>query len=204
REHPVAEGVAQLLASGRVEAAQLSALIDAREKDLDPDGIATLEEFLAYADATAGAFNRAALAVLGATDAVTARASDHVARAVAVAGQLRSVAANAVRGRVLLPRAFLGGHGVSAAAMIAGRPGPGLATAARELADLARNELAAARALRADVWPSALPVLVAARFAERHFARLEKARYDVFSENLEPPPVALPLALAAAMLTRRW
>lgn len=204
RAHPVARAVTLLLADGQVDAARLTALIDGRERDLELEGIATLDDFLAYADATAGAFNRAALAVLGITDGAASEAVRGIARATAIAGQLRSVAANAAHGRVVLPRAHLGGYGVSVDALLAGRAGDGLKDAARDLAERARHDIAAARRLRREVPKAALPVLVAARFAETHLARLARAGFDVFSRDLEPPPLALPLALVAAQVTGRY
>lgn len=204
REHPVAAGLAALLARGNLAAQDLLALVDGREQDIETEGINSLDDFLAYTASTAGAFNRAALKLLGAGDAASLRAGALVARAVGCVGQLRAVAANAARGRVLLPRAWIGGYGVSIPALLAGKPGPGLAAVARELADMARADLAAARAMRRDVAAAALPVLATARFADRHLARLAKARYDLFSRLLEPPPVVLPLAAGRAMLTRRY
>ncbi len=204
RAHPVGEGLAALIAENRIAEADLIALIDARERDLESEGIETLDEFLAYTDATAGAFNRAALGLLGVDCEAARAAAHHVARAVAITGQLRSVAANAARGRVLLPRAFLGGHGVSVAAVLSGRMDENLADAARELAAMALGNLAAARALRAEVPRAALPVLATARFAAYHLKRLEKAGYDLFGGNLEGAPLSAPLAVLSALVTGRY
>ena len=204
RAHPVAEGLAALFPEGRVAEADLIALIDARERDLESEGLATLGDFLAYTDATAGMFNRIALELLGVDGESARTAARHVARAVAIAGQLRSVAANAARGRILLPRAFLGGHGVSIAGLLAGRPEANLAAAARELAAIALGNLAAARAMRAEVPRAALPVLATARFAGHHLKRLEKARYDLFGGTLEAAPLSAPLAVLAALVTGRY
>lgn len=205
REHPVAVALAALLTGGRIARDALLALVDARESELDGDGFDTIDDFFAHADATAGAFNMSALDLLGISDDdATRAAARHLARAQFIVGQLRSVAANAARGRVLLPRGDLGGYGVSVAALTAGRPGPGLAAYAADLAARARDELAAARALGPRIATAALPVLVTARFAERHLARLEAAGYELFSGRLEAAPLALPFELLAALITRRW
>lgn len=204
RGHPVAEGLAAVLAQGRVKADDLRALIDARETDLTREGLNSLDDFLTYIDATAGALNRLLLACLGIEAAAAQGAAHHAARATAIAGQLRAAAVNAARGRVLLPRDVLAAQGVTVDALLAGRPQPGLAAAARELAEVAGREITAARALRREVPAAALPVLASLRFADHHLARLGRAGFDVFSPRIAPLPLAAPLAVLRAMLTGRY
>lgn len=204
RAHPVAEGLATLLAEGRVAPDDLTALVDAREIDLDPDRIQTPDDFHAYCDATAGAFNRAALKILGIDDTPTGNAARHTAIATAITGQLRAVNANAARGRVLLARKFLENHGVTAADIVAGKRPPGLVAAARDLAASAERHIDAARRFRRGVPTEALCVLVGTRIAESHVARLKRAGYDLFSDRLEPAPVTVPLIVLRAMVTGRY
>ncbi len=202
--HPVAEALAPALAGGRLGTADLLALIDAREADLAPDGFATTDAFLAYCNATAGALARAGLRALGIDGAAADAAATEVGRAYAVAGQMRAVAANAARGHVLLPRDLLDAHGATARALRAGRPEPGLADAARELARRARADLAAARMRRRDIPKAALPVLALARFADGYLRRMDGAGYDLFGGRLELTPLAGPLHVVAAMATGRY
>lgn len=204
REHPVAEALAPALANGRLGAADLVALIDAREADLAADGFTTMDDFIAYCDATAGALNRAGLAVLGVGSAAAGTAAVNVGRAHAIAGQLRAAAVNAARGRVLLPRDLLDSCGVTMRGMHAGRPEAGLAAAARSLAERARRELAEARSVARDVPKSALPVLVLARFADRYLDRIATTDYDLFGGRLEPAPMAGPLHVLRTMMTGRY
>ncbi len=66
RDHPVARGLAMLQRSQgpRPAAAQLIGLIDARERDLEPDRFADMSALIAYVDATAGALMGTAAACL--------------------------------------------------------------------------------------------------------------------------------------------
>lgn len=203
--HPVAEALAPMIADGAVTPADLGALIDAREADLAEEGPATATAFVDYCDATSGALNRLALGVLGlGGDQAAVAAGEKIGRAHAMAGLLRAAAFHAARGRVMLPRALLDAHGVGLPALLAGRPGPGLKRAARTIADEARRELGAARALRGEVPAAALPVLALARFAEASLGRLARDDYDLFGGRLEPLPVTGPLLLLETMATRRY
>jgi hypothetical protein len=47
-------------------------------------------------------------------------------------------------------------------------------------------------------------VLVTVRFAHGHLARLARVDFDLFSNRLEPAPLAAPLAVLATMLTGRY
>jgi phytoene synthase len=202
--HPVAGGLARLLGRGALAPAQLIALVDARETELDDAGPGDVDDFLARIDATAGALNRAALRILGVHTEAACEASDHAARAYGIAGQMRAAAVNAARGRVVLPQDLLAAHDVPPATLRAGRPPPGLTAVAGELAGRARRHLDAARSLRREVPAAALPVLVTVRFAHGHLARLARVDFDLFSNRLEPAPLAAPLAVLATMLTGRY
>jgi phytoene synthase len=202
--HPVAGGLARLLARGALAPADLIALVDAREAELDDAGPADIENFLARIDATAGALNRAALRILGVDTDAAREASDHAARAYGIAGQMRAAAINAGRGRVALPHDLLAAHDVSVSALRAGHPPAGLAAVARALAERAHRHLDGARRFRREVPSAALPVLVTARLARGHLARLARADFNLFSKRLEPAPITTPLAVLATMVTGRY
>lgn len=204
REHPVAEALAAGLASGQLDAGTLTALADAREDDLDHEAFASEADFLAYLEATAGMLHRAALGALGETGPAAMKAADHVSYAYGITGQMRSCAVNAARGHVLLPLDLLETHGVTIAALRAGRPEAGLRDVARVLADRSGAELTAARALRREAGRGALPILALARLTDAYLKRLRTADYDLFSGRLEPPPVTAPLTVLRTMLSGRY
>jgi phytoene/squalene synthetase len=205
RAHPVAEALARLLATGRVTAAALTALADAREADLDDDAFARREEFLAYLDATSGAINLLMLDVLGeGRDEAAREAARRIGRAYGLIGHLRAAAAIAGRGRVVLPRDLLAEHGTGPADLLSGHPGTGLGDAARELGFIAAGELAGARALAHDIRRSALPVLVLARFCDAYLSRIQRAEWDLFAAGIEPLPVTVPMLLIRARISGRF
>jgi phytoene synthase len=203
RAHPVAEALAPMIKTGRIDVSQLKRLIDAREADLDETGFETKGDFLAYLDATAGALNHAVLHLLQVSEEPTHSAAQHIGRAFAIAGHLRSAAINAGRGWVTLPRDVLASHDVSIDALMAGRPGPGLQEVARTLCGEAQAALMAGRNIE-NPPRTALAVLALARFAEGYLARVESVGFDLFSARLEPPPIAGPLHVFKTMTTGRY
>jgi phytoene synthase len=100
RAHPVVRAVAGLLAAGRVEAAALTALVDAREAELDPaESLADLTAVTAWAAGTGGALSALAAQIAGggASPVVTGAGA-----AAALVGLLR----NAEHGQALAPAAL--------------------------------------------------------------------------------------------------
>ena len=156
-----------------------------------------------YIDATAGTLNQAVLAHLEVTGESIHIAAQHIGRAFAIAGHLRSTAINAGRGCITLPRDVLAGHDVELDAMLAGRPGPGLKDVARTLCNEARAALNAGRKIEGAP-RSALAVLTLGRFAEGYLARVEAAAFDLFSARLESAPVSGPLHVLKSMVTGQY
>ena len=90
REHPVVQAVAALLATGRVAAGDLLALVDAREAALEPipPRAAALED---YAAATSGAWQRLAYRALGGAEAVAESAAGSIGCAFGLVGLVDAV-----------------------------------------------------------------------------------------------------------------
>jgi 15-cis-phytoene synthase len=101
RAHEVATPLRRALDEGRLGAADLLAMVDGREAEVEADGV-TLEEWRAYVQATAGAVAVAAARALGADDEALATARSYGA-AYGAAGILRHRAALAATGRTVLP-----------------------------------------------------------------------------------------------------
>jgi NADH dehydrogenase [ubiquinone] 1 alpha subcomplex assembly factor 6 len=154
--------------------APFDALLNAREDDLVPDAPATLSEFEGYAAATGGELMSLALHALDANDETTQHAGRHVGIATAIVGHLRAAAFHA---------RSLGEGGEED--LRAGRPSAALTAAAEQVAAKAEDHLRVARSLAPQVSKLAWPALLQARLADAYLARLERARFDLFSPSLE-------------------
>jgi phytoene synthase len=174
KRHEVATPLTEALAQGWLVPADLLAIIDGREAEVET-AIGTRAEFLTYCAATAGGVMAAAGRALGAEGAVLERLRG-LGTAQGMAGQLRNVPALAASGRVMLPQDVLGAHGVTIYDVTAGRGGPGLAAAMAALAGEAQGMLGAGRGpLPRAVIAAALPAVL----ARRDLARPALGRGDV-------------------------
>jgi phytoene/squalene synthetase len=100
RAHPVVRALAGLLAEGRVDAASLTAQVDAREAELDPAAaLATLPAVVAWAAGTGGALSALSARVLTGEPGLE---TTDAGTAAALVGLLR----NAEHGQALVPAAL--------------------------------------------------------------------------------------------------
>ncbi|MFL1464253.1 squalene/phytoene synthase family protein [Roseococcus sp. DSY-14] len=102
RAHEVAAPLHAAIAAGALDRADLLAMVDAREAEAEEEGFATTGAFHAYLAGTAGGFCVALGRALGAPPALLP-ALQRAGMLHGLAGVLRSVAAHAAQGRVLLP-----------------------------------------------------------------------------------------------------
>jgi phytoene synthase len=179
-----------------LSAADLAALIDARETDLTPEPFDDEAAFLAYAEATSAPLVRLALAVLNAP-----MAHDRsVGLGYAITGLVRAAPYWARERRLALPRDLLAAEALTAEDVYRRRQRPVLAKVVAQLADRAR--LALDEVGRPD--RAALPALLPAALARLHLARLARAGHDPFTLAERPPPaLATPLRLIWAKWTGR-
>lgn len=162
RRHEVAGPLGEALDAGALPPEALAGMIDAREAEAEP-AIATLAAWRAYLAGTAGTLAAAAGRVLGAEGAMLARLRT-LGTAYGVAGQIRSVAVLARQGRCLLPLDLLGGHGLSAEAVIARPADPRLRPVLAELAAEGQGLLReGAGAVPRAIIAAALPAVLARR-----------------------------------------
>jgi phytoene synthase len=117
RRHEVAGPVGAALDDGALHAADLLAMVTAREVEAEA-AIPGRAEWQAYVEGTAGMLAVAAGRALGAEAALLPRLAD-LGVAYGVAGQMRSVRALARQGRCLLPEDVLAAHGLSVHAAMA-------------------------------------------------------------------------------------
>ncbi len=162
RRHEVATPLGEALDEGRLLAADLAGMVEAREAETEP--VETRAAFEAYIQGSAGGVMVAAGRALGSDQAEALRPPGS---AYGVAGVLRSTAALARQGRCMLPLDLLSAAGLSAAQVIARPEQPGLEPVLSELSMLGLSWLSEPP----DVPRSALAALLPSVLARRDLAR---------------------------------
>lgn len=165
RRHEVATPLRQAVAAGLLEVPDLLAMADAREAELDEEGIPSRAAFAAYLRGSHGGFAVAAGRMLGAAGPELA-ALQAVGAAQGLAALLRNAMALAARGRCLLPLDALAEAGLD----------PWRAQAEHALLAPVIRRLAAPPAPPRR-WPAGLlPAALPAVLARRDLARLASGR----------------------------
>ena len=184
--HGVLGPLADAITTHHLSRGHFDTLIDAREADLDSEPPATLADLTAYAEATAAPLVGLGLEILGARTAACAEAGRQVGIGWALTGLLRAVPFHLQHRRVTLPAELLRRNGLSAGKLLDWKPDPrALAPVMAEVAAAAREHLAAARHMAADVPASARPALLTATLADFYLDRLEDTGWDVFTSNVQ-------------------
>ena len=198
RRHYVIDALAPAVDRHGLSRALFDRLIDAREADMEEEGPATLAALIQYADASSAALVLLALQLLGdgAMPLSVAAQGRHVGIAWALVGLLRSVPFHARARRLYLPRDLAAAHGLDLTELFELRSTPAVAAVVRDVADAARRELAAARALPRPP-RHLLPALLPVRLAGLYLKRLAGAGHDPFDPRVGQAP---PLRVARLIL----
>lgn len=204
RRHAVAEPLAALIREKNLTRAHFDRLIDGRAHDLYDEPPNTVNDLIAYAEATSSTLVRLAIEALGAQDGAAKEAGRSVGITWALVGLLRAMPHHLRQGRSYLPRDLEAAHGVDRRAMRELKSSPELAAAVRALADRAHGHLDEAHRSRREVPAAALPALLPAVLAEGYLRRLARARYDVFDARLGRRPGLLAARLALRAMLGRY
>ena len=166
RRHEVAGPLGEALDEGRLDAADILAMIEGREAEAEP--VESLDAFEAYVRATAGGVAVAAGRALGAASEEVGALRD-IGSAYGVSGVLRSVPALARQSRTMLPADALAEAGLADADVFADPSDPRLAPVASRLRVAGQTWLRNARKQRLprSVLPAALPGVLARRDLRR-------------------------------------
>lgn len=205
RGHAVALALAGVVRAAGLDRRLFDRLIDTREADLEEAAPETLADLLTYAEGTSSTLTLLALQALGNDfGGPTMEAGREIGIAWALTGLLRAIPFHARTRRVMLPAEIMHAADASPSELFALRDSPAIRRAAAELADLARERLAAARRLRAEVPRAALPALLPATLADGYLNLLRRSAYNVFDPRVS---AALPFRswrLLAASTTGRY
>ena len=185
--HAVAESLADAIGARELSRDRFMRLIDGRERDLDPDPPATLDDLIDYADATSAALVGLALDAAGGADDATRAAGRQVGIGYALAGIARSVAFMARGRRCLLPMSILKDEGIDVEDVLQGRARPATARVIAVVAAESRRRLAEARASVRRPSRAVLAALLPATLADGHLERLDVRDHDAFDAGLGAP-----------------
>lgn len=200
RGHPAAEALHE---AGGIPFGKLQTLIDARERDLSDEAFPDIGALEDYAGQTSSAL----MAIAGEILAGEAEVHDAVAEihhagiAYAFTGILRALPVHASQGRLLLSADILGRHNVDPHDVLAGRMTDGLRAAMAELANAARDHLAAARSRSFNA--ALLPALLPVSLCDRYLDLMTRPDFDPFRHPVEVPAFRRQLRLLGRSLVRR-
>jgi phytoene synthase len=180
REQPVLQGLASPLADGRLALAELQALIELRQTEMEERPFGDLDALVRHAAGSGGRLNALAACLLGGGEQEIA-AARHVGTAFALIGLLRAAGHHAALGRELLPADALAAAGASVQSLREGRAGETLAPLARAVAGRATAELAAARQRQRRLPRRRAAPFLQAALTDGYLNRLAHGGFDPFN-----------------------
>ena len=204
RRHEVAVPLAEAIHSCALDRALLDHLLDARDSDLEADGPPDLAALERYADATGGALTALMVQASGTDSAPALKAGRQVGTAWALIGTLRAAPRAAARGRIMLPADLLAKAGIAADDLRAGPAFDRFAGVGEPIGRRAAELLDAARASRRAVPRHGRGVLLIARLADLHLARLRRAAWDPRDPRLDVGLLRKQTAMLAGAATGRY
>ncbi|PIW27431.1 MAG: squalene synthase HpnD [Rhodospirillales bacterium CG15_BIG_FIL_POST_REV_8_21_14_020_66_15] len=174
--HPVAVALAEPIAHFRLAEADFQAVIDGMETDAAATlRLKTRDDLLQYCDRVACAVGRLSCRIFGLEVAVGDRLSAALGLALQLTNILRDIAEDAARDRLYLPEDLLSAHGIAAREPLDVMADPNLPAAAAEIATLAGDKFAEARALLARCEADRVkPATMMMEAYERIFHRMER------------------------------
>ena len=181
RQHAVVTALADAVGRCNPSRARFDRLIDARAFDLEDRQPGTIEDLIAYADATSGELTGLVLEMLGAAEHAAQGKGRDAGIAWALNGLLRAIPFHAAQRRCYLPMALTEAHRLSLNRLFAGDGGKYLVDAVSEIANLAERHLEQARQDRNAVEIQARPAFAGLAVIAADLKGLKKAGYDVFA-----------------------
>jgi NADH dehydrogenase [ubiquinone] 1 alpha subcomplex assembly factor 6 len=196
REHPVVAALSAACQTHKLDRAELEALIDAREADLEDTPLADMAALEGYASETSGQITRLVMSVLGGNTQGLGAAGE-VGSAWALVGLARSVAFHAQHQRIYIPTELLSEHEVERRRLLDLKPSAGLNSSIQRMIGVAQDKLASARTVRNHIARPQRKGLLLATLADRYILAIRKAHFDPFAMPASQPPQTLRLAWSA-------
>jgi NADH dehydrogenase [ubiquinone] 1 alpha subcomplex assembly factor 6 len=205
RRHAVIQPLAKAVRAGSLTRKHFETLIDARERDLDPEPPESLKALEDYAEATTLPLIQLALEAAGVREGPAVKAARHAALAQGLTGILRATAFLASQRRILLPTKALRAAEVEPQDLIEGRLKPmALSPVVRPIAQRAGRHLDLARRDAKGMERRLLPVFLPVTLAEHYLKRLHGAAFDPLDPKVSGDSAARPFRLLGAKLLKRF
>ena len=200
--HPIAQPLCRLIAQGRVSKDLLLGMVDARERDVEGVGFATMAELSAYAWATSGALSQSIARLSGAVEESSIQAAQEAAAAYALTGLVRSLRFHLSTGWMTLPRDALARAGLAPEDVKEGMgEAARLASTVQEIARHAQGMIERARTR--SVEKAAVPACLTATLAGGHLKVLSKEGWNPFAPTVARPST-MPLRLIMNYILGRY
>jgi len=204
RRHEVAEALAGAVRRHKLTRSAFDRLLDARERDLDDEPPATLDQLTQYAEETSATLVQLALEVLGARDDASMEVGRHVGIAWALAGIARAVPFHAAQRRLMLPGNLTWQAELDVHDLFELREPREVRPVVREVAQRAAEHLKAAEHGRQDIPRAAVPALFPATLARHYLRLLARHGHDPFAPEVQRPQPSRPMRLAWAAARGRF
>ena len=186
--NPVAAALDDTIVRFRLPRQALVNLIDARVGDLYDDPIPTLNDLEGYCGETSSTLIRLAGVILAdGGDPGSPDAAGHAGVAYAITGLLRAFPYDVRRGRIALPQSMLDEHGLARDGLLAGKEGPALAAALKEMRGVARRHLDQARGFGATLPAAVRPAFLPVALVDGYLRQMERRDYDPFRTVIDRP-----------------
>lgn len=198
--HEVAISLSEAFGEKTLLVTALTALIDARERDLEDAPFATLSALITYCEATSSALMDLAAQVVSPLDADAAASTIKAAGiAYALTGLLRALPVHASQGRLYLPLDLMGKHNVDPHDIFAGKSSEGLSAIIQTMIEEARKHLTQARS-DPRVARAILPALLPVSLCDAYLTQMAATGFDPFRHAVE----ASHFRQQVRLLGRKW
>jgi len=200
--HPVALGLAEVVARRRLRKVKFEQWIEAEAEGLADGQLDQISDIESQMANTTGVLIELSMAVVGIDDQYAREASRSVAQGCGLTDMLRCTAAEAARGRFHFPHALCQRHGLDSDAVIRWRPGretpKGLVEVVAETAKQAAQRLGEARRMRRKLPERVIPLMLTVAPADADLRRLARLGNNPLEAFARPDPwLVVRLAWAA-------
>ena len=187
-DHPVVTPLAQAIEDGSLPKTAFLNMLEARRFDLYDDPIPSLAHLEGYLGETSSSLIQlASLILAGPAAAAAASAAGYAGVAYGITGLLRALPLHRARGQCYVPKEQLEGEGLTRADILAGDRQEGTLRVLRNLISIAGQRLAAARGLRGEIPPEALPAFLPASVVDAYLERLSRLGLDAMTSVADVP-----------------